>query len=103
VRSKLDNTNDILPGLGFPINGVIWLTILDETYNLTGSVLTQQESDLYFPIIPLLVTEKHIPQALFTVDVERDTELDNGPPVNITFDYTPGGSLTLGGYPEGLG
>lgn len=92
-----------LLGLGFPINGVIWLTILDETYNTTGSVLTREQSELYFPIVPLLVTERHIPRPLFTVDVERETELDSGPPVNVTFDYTPGGSLTLGGYPEGLG
>lgn len=88
-------------GLGFPINGVIWLTILDETYNRTGSVLTQQQSDLYFPIIPLLVTEQHIPQAIFSVEVDRDNLPDPGPNAGISFDYSPGGTLTLGGYPDG--
>lgn len=92
----------MITGLGFPINGVIWLTILDETYNLTGTVLTQQESDLYFPIVPLLVTEQHIPQALFTVEVERDTSPDQGPNSRIDFNYTEGGTLTLGGFPEGM-
>lgn len=92
----------MITGLGFPINGVIWLTILDETYNLTGTVLTQQESELYFPIVPLLVTEQHIPQALFTVEVERDTSPDQGPNSRIDFNYTEGGTLTLGGFPEGM-
>ena len=89
-------------GLGFPLNGVIWLTILDETYNRTGAVLTQQESEQYFPIVPLLVYEQHIPQPLFTVQVERDMRPDLGPNVQKDFNYTDGGVMTLGGYPEGM-
>lgn len=89
-------------GLGFPLNGVIWLTILDETYNLTGRVLTRQESEEYFPIVPLLVYEQHIPQPLISVQVERDPTPDTGPTQGINFNYTDGGILTLGGYPEGM-
>lgn len=92
-----------ITGLGFPINGIIWLTILDTQFNTTGEILTREQSERLFPIVPLLEFEERIPQSLFSVVVDRDPVATNADDNRlIDFNYTEGGTLTLGGYPENM-
>jgi len=94
-----------LLGLGFPINGEIWLEMLELEYNLTGRWLTPNESSAYYPIVPLLYAQGDISQQMFSLEVSRlgpdAIAADNSNPLD--FNYTDnGGILTLGDYPEGM-
>lgn len=91
-----------LLGLGFPLNGIVWLEAITRYYNQTGQALSLNESAEYWPIVPLLFHEERIPRNLFSVEVDRNNETVV-PTAATQFDYTEGGTLTLGDFPEGLG
>jgi len=93
-----------LLGLGFPINGEIWLQMVELYYNTTGEWPTTAQSSAYYPIVPLMHAQGTIAANLFSLEVSR-----LGPRAIFesilyanNFNYTEnGGILTLGDYPEG--
>lgn len=92
-----------LLGLGFPLNGIIWLEYVSQYHNQTGEALPLNTSAQYWPIVPLLYHEGKISQNLFSVEVDRaDTSVTSTTDTNLAFNYVDGGTLTLGDYPEQL-
>lgn len=92
-----------LLGLGFPLNGIIWLQFVAQYYNQTGEALPLDQSAQYWPIVPLLYHEGRISRNLFSVEVDRDdNSVTATSDTSLAFDYTPGGTLTLGDFPEGM-
>lgn len=92
-----------LLGLGFPLNGIIYLQFIAQYYNQTGQALSLEESANYWPIVPLLYHEGRISRNLFSVEVDRDDpSITPTTDSSLAFEYTPGGTLTLGDFPEQL-
>jgi hypothetical protein len=92
-----------LLGLGFPLNGIIWLEFIARYYNETGQPMPLEQSANYWPIVPLLYHEQRISRNLFSVEVDRDSNAVTSTASSATlFDYTEGGTLTLGDFPEQL-
>jgi hypothetical protein len=89
-----------LLGLGFPFNGAIYVTIL-EAFQAANQPLTAEETQRFFPIVPLLEYQGKIDQALFSIVVDR---LDSEAPLTASNQFDTvfsNGTLTFGGYPDG--
>lgn len=92
-----------LLGLGFPLNGIIWLEFVSQYYNQTGQALDLETSANYWPIVPLLFHEGRISRNLFSIEVDRyNDSLTATSDSSAAFNYVDGGTLTLGDFPEQL-
>lgn len=89
-----------LLGLGFPFNGNIYLQIL-QAFEAAGRPLTAEQTQRFFPLVPLLEYQGQIDQALYSIVVDR---LDSNAPLTADNQFNTvfsNGTLTFGYYPEG--
>ena len=76
-----------LLGLGFPLAGIIYPTVLIDLYENNIST-TVEQSQAFFPIVPLLAYQGKISQPLFSLLVNRlgpTQDADTADVFNATF------------------
>lgn len=90
-----------LIGLGFPLNGDIFLTVC-EAANATGQPLSIQQASAYYPLVPTLQQQGQIQRSIFSLVVDRLPIDVQAPSDAVVFNYTrANGTFTIGDYPEG--
>lgn len=90
-----------LIGLGFPLDGDIFLTIC-EAFNATGQPLSIQQASAYYPLVPTLQQQGEINTAMFSLVVDRVPIDEQAPSDTTVFNYTmANGTFTIGDYPSG--
>lgn len=90
-----------LLGLGFPLNGDIFLTIC-EAFNATGQPLSIQQASAYYPLVPTLQQQGLISSSIFSLVVDGIPGSLQAPSDETVFNYTmANGTFTFGDYPEG--
>lgn len=90
-----------LIGLGFPLDGDIFITIC-EAFNETGQPLSIQQASAYYPLVPTLQQQGKIQQNIFSLVVDRLPIDVEAPAEVVAFNYTrANGTFTVGDYPTG--